>query len=281
MRTIRAVLQIAALTAAGLVGLAGAVSAQVTGDDIGLNDSFEQTGDSAYSESGAFFSARIYFTAPGDYATGTLTLPSTSTVGPLASQGPTTLGFEDQAMTLTTLQMTYGTGTYTFNVSGGSQGDTSVDQSYVGDTYPNVALVTNYSALQGVNANSVTLDLNGMMPNSGATQSNIYLYVYTSTNVLVYASGALPSTTTAISLPTLAPGTSYYYNLEYDDRIFDTTDGGTIAQYQIYDNDTNGDFSTAGTVPEPSTWALMLLGFAGLGFVGYRQRRGLKGAASV
>ena len=26
-------------------------------------------------------------------------------------------------------------------------------------------------------------------------------------------------------------------------------------------------------VPEPSTWALMLIGFAGLGFVGYRRAR--------
>ena len=27
------------------------------------------------------------------------------------------------------------------------------------------------------------------------------------------------------------------------------------------------------TVPEPSTWAMMLIGFAGLGFAGYRCRR--------
>ena len=27
------------------------------------------------------------------------------------------------------------------------------------------------------------------------------------------------------------------------------------------------------TVPEPSTWAMMLLGFAGLGFLGYRKVR--------
>jgi len=26
-------------------------------------------------------------------------------------------------------------------------------------------------------------------------------------------------------------------------------------------------------VPEPSTWALMLLGFAGLGFAGYRRSK--------
>ncbi len=35
------------------------------------------------------------------------------------------------------------------------------------------------------------------------------------------------------------------------------------------------DYSgVAGGVPEPSTWALMLLGFAGLGFAGYRRKTG-------
>ena len=31
---------------------------------------------------------------------------------------------------------------------------------------------------------------------------------------------------------------------------------------------------TSGVVPEPSTWTMMLLGFAGLGFAGYRVRKG-------
>jgi hypothetical protein len=30
---------------------------------------------------------------------------------------------------------------------------------------------------------------------------------------------------------------------------------------------------TATFVPEPSTWAMMLLGFAGLGYLGYRSRK--------
>ena len=39
--------------------------------------------------------------------------------------------------------------------------------------------------------------------------------------------------------------------------------------------DSNGSFDGAihpyvGSVPEPSTWAMLLLGFAGLGIVGYR-----------
>jgi hypothetical protein len=33
----------------------------------------------------------------------------------------------------------------------------------------------------------------------------------------------------------------------------------------------NADFS--GDVPEPSTWPMVLLGFAGLGFAGYRRAR--------
>jgi PEP-CTERM motif len=275
MRRMKGVFQIAAVAAAGLVGAIGAASAQVTGDDLGLNDSFEQTSNTTYYESGAFFSARAYFTNASDFTGGTLTLPS-SVMDSLTSQGPTTLGFEDQAPTLSQLQMTYGTGAYTFDVSGGTQPDTSFEQPYVGDTYPNIALVTNYMALQGVNANLVTFDLNGMLPNSGATQSNIYLYIYNaSTNAPVYSSGQLASTTTMITIPVgdLAPGQSYYYNLEYDDRIVDG------AQYQIYDNDTNGNFFTAGTVPEPSTWAMLMIGFGGIGFMVRRRPLALVKAA--
>ena len=38
------------------------------------------------------------------------------------------------------------------------------------------------------------------------------------------------------------------------------------------------DFAIGGAVPEPSTWAMMLLGFAGLGYAGYRRAR-VPGAA--
>ena len=39
------------------------------------------------------------------------------------------------------------------------------------------------------------------------------------------------------------------------------------------------DNYSVSSVPEPSTWAMMILGFAGLGFLGYRQTVRARAAA--
>jgi hypothetical protein len=52
-------------------------------------------------------------------------------------------------------------------------------------------------------------------------------------------------------------------------------------QFALYDHDSAMSFSNftvsgslvSGAVPEPSTWAMMLLGFAGLGFMAYRKTK--------
>jgi len=52
-----------------------------------------------------------------------------------------------------------------------------------------------------------------------------------------------------------------------------TVSGNTVNFHNFYDNP--GDFAriiVAG-VPEPSTWAMLTLGFAGLGFLGYRKTK--------
>jgi PEP-CTERM motif len=36
-----------------------------------------------------------------------------------------------------------------------------------------------------------------------------------------------------------------------------------------------GSEAAGGVIPEPSTWAMMVLGFIGMGFVGYRTKRGV------
>jgi len=49
----------------------------------------------------------------------------------------------------------------------------------------------------------------------------------------------------------------------------------TVA-YSLMANGPGGfdfDFAVGGAVPETSTWAMMLIGFGGLGFLSYRQRK--------
>jgi PEP-CTERM motif len=53
---------------------------------------------------------------------------------------------------------------------------------------------------------------------------------------------------------------------------------GLLSPGQLHFSVSDGDFTdnsgfytiTVTSVPEPATWAMMLLGFAGLGFTGYR-----------
>jgi hypothetical protein len=55
--------------------------------------------------------------------------------------------------------------------------------------------------------------------------------------------------------------------------------GGAFQPFAFSNGQTIGDVGALLAVPEPSTWALMLLGFAGLGWAGYRTSR--KGASAV
>ncbi len=50
-------------------------------------------------------------------------------------------------------------------------------------------------------------------------------------------------------------------------------DRGQIVGNGTYDGQYLAFLLTPGAVPEPSTWAMLLLGFAGLGFAGYRRAR--------
>jgi hypothetical protein len=60
--------------------------------------------------------------------------------------------------------------------------------------------------------------------------------------------------------------------VEYGDGWYDGTkwvnpEGGTSTLKIV------ADFTAVAAVPEPSTWAMMILGFAGVGFMAYRRKR--------
>jgi hypothetical protein len=67
--------------------------------------------------------------------------------------------------------------------------------------------------------------------------------------------------TIAVASP--LPGHSY---------ISSSGNPGTFSSYQ-FDHDFRFEDTTIGGVPEPSTWAMMMLGFAGVGFLAYRRRK--------
>jgi hypothetical protein len=56
------------------------------------------------------------------------------------------------------------------------------------------------------------------------------------------------------------------------------TGGTELSDYILLSNTSAGAMITFSSdpslIPEPSTWAMMLIGFAGLGFAGYRKAKG-------
>lgn len=61
---------------------------------------------------------------------------------------------------------------------------------------------------------------------------------------------------------------SNQYTLTLEDVLL-----GTTLRYRTDIDDLQGTFAINSAIPEPTTWAMMLLGFAGLGFLGYRRKQ--------
>jgi hypothetical protein len=265
------------LAVVGLFAAAGGAEAQIVNADVGVNPTYEQTAGGVNS-TGGFFSARAFEGSPGDYSGGTLTFGGAGSPEPLTYvPSDVALEFSDSNASFSALQSLYPTGDYVFDLTAGSQPDTSIGIDYLGGAYSNVPFITNFSALQGLNASqSFTVDLNPYAPGTVATASSIFFSVTNSSGTEVFGTDGLSDTTTSITIPggTLAAGGSYTFDLLFDNRIggSDFINGYPVTQF--YDTHTDGSFSTAaGAVPEPSTWAMLLIGFAGIGCAGYQSAR--------
>jgi hypothetical protein len=146
--------------------------------------------------------------------------------------------------------------------------------------------------------------------------ANYYLFANNGgTPGTVLASGAgtgLTTTDTGIGAPTggdiyklsfnfpsfaATAGTEYFFGIhlatDYNDRddIYwgDTSSTasnpsessylGTMDNWESFGETLAFQLTSSAAIPEPSTWAMMLLGFAGLGYAGYRGRRSAVAAA--
>jgi PEP-CTERM motif len=74
---------------------------------------------------------------------------------------------------------------------------------------------------------------------------------------------------------TLVDDHGFSFSLQNGQDV-DIFNGGPDGLYEVEGTNSFGtaDFSLTAAVPEPSTWAMMLLGFCGLGFMAYRRKSG-------
>ena len=150
----------------------------------------------------------------------------------------------------------------------------STSLAYSVDHYPDVApQVSNYAALQHFDptqANAIMLTSGFNVP-GGANDASTTFFIYdenTNTRLLQYSSS--PGTTVFdVPANTAVPGEKIGYYFESDINFVGSTDG--LPNTTIYRKITTGEINAA-LVPEPATWALMLVGSLGLGVLRLRGR---------
>jgi hypothetical protein len=124
------------------------------------------------------------------------------------------------------------------------------------------------------------ISFNFFVAGPGATDNELFFSITNTSTGLTVFSPTLAVDATSVIIPagTLAAGQNYTFDLNISGRIVPES---TVAATEFYDTHTDGTFSTAGggAVPEPSTWAMMLIGFGGLGLA--VARRGRKQVATA
>ena len=111
-------------------------------------------------------------------------------------------------------------------------------------------------------------------PNPGATQNTGNYASLTSADLRVQVNG-FNGDSTGASYETFAQFLATDGSANVGFISLDVDGGFTSAQQALI---TSFDVTTSvGAVPEPSTWAMMILGFCGVGFMAYRRKQ--KGAA--
>ena len=271
----------AALAVAAAVGIFAATpaSAQLQAVDIFKNTTYDQTSAAApTTAAGYFFDVGATMTNPGDFTSASLTYPGPASPLSLGLTSPTQFGYGSPFVDQATFNASYPLGFYTVTVSNGGS-NVSETMNDASDAYtvdvPALTAAT-FTALQGLNAgHGLTIQFNSFTPDGATTPgaSAAFFSIFDSAFNTVFTSGGLDPSTTSIYLPagTLKADTTYSWELDFSDRIVGADPNGLpIFTTQGFDMRTDGSFSTA--VPEPATWAMLMLGLFGSG-AALRRRR--------
>lgn len=283
---------------AGLVIAAGMVAAlaatprvaradTITGE-VNVNATYRQTSDSVpVSASYYWINLAAYFSTPGDFTSGSVTYPGPGSPQALTPNGSTSFPALDYTSTtyptLASLHADYPLGTYAVTASGPAGTQVS-DVPYTSDLFTSsVPWVTNFGDLAGLDpTHDFTFYFPSFTPDPAATEAYTYLTIYdAATFNPAYAWNFLSPSTTSETLPagTLLPGTDYFFELIYENRIVGTdTTHGTFWE-ELFDARTDGFFTTRSAVAVPEPAVLGVFGFGVLligAFVALRRRFGLR-----
>jgi hypothetical protein len=262
----------------GLVALSSQASAQLLDAGTFKNLTNAQTGPTTVAPTGAFFNALADFTNPGDYSSASLTVNG-GTPQDLPLTIPTNFGigpsFPDQA----SMDAAYPFGTYVIALTAGAQPAISETLTYTADAYTSDTpqlTAASFNALQGLSTalGSLTLNFNSFTPSPLTTSPFTFFSIFGSSQGCGFLSPS--ATSCAIDPAALSPDTTYSWELDFSDRV--ETDVNGVSTFTDFDVRTDGSFTTAAATPEASTWAMMLLGFLGVGYFG---RLRMRAAASA
>jgi hypothetical protein len=235
---------------------------------------YDQTSNSApAAPSSYFFSIGANEHTAGDYTSASATYPGPGSPQNLPPLGSAAFNFNSPSFSnQANLHTAYPFGLYTITATN-SATSTSAVINYTTDLFTSsTPFVTNFSSLAGLDpTQNFAVNYNAFTPAAGSSQGFTFFTIFGA-----FDAGFQSNTTTSSLIPanTLAPNTTYEFQLDYSDRLHGGPDNNGNFTEQGFDVRTLGFFTTGvGAVPEPSTWAMMILGFAGVGFMAYRRRK--------
>jgi hypothetical protein len=286
MRQLSLPLVIAAFASTSLS--AQGAHAGITSAAMVQDAAYQQTGPSTvapiFSPAGNhFFDAEIFTASPTDFDGGTFTLPD-GTSFPMVRTSPpfAAILYGTATQSSADLAALFPNGTYTLTATNSvTSTSQSVQIQYVDDFVVNSipALTPNsFLSLHKANAAPLTVNFEGFTPDPRST-SSVVLFSMVGFGVdkgvfssKTFSPGPLPSSTTSVVLPAgfLTKGWSYSFSV-FDIQTLSGLYNGISASVGGASIVQSNTFQVT-AVPEPASWALLLLGFGSLGFA-LRQRR--------